>query len=448
MTGVQTCALPIYETRRCPAFPEEFAQDGDVEGEIVVLYKRVGPDLRHQFLFVDDPAAVLDEHDEQVERFGGNRKGAASALYGALPGVEPEITELVNALLCQRVIASHNFLIQLSAHFKYCSIAFWQYNVRRVSVFADRTRQFTPERIPKMIVPQKLLSSLALVLLTTSASAGPIVYVVTGNQQFGTVDLATGAFSQIGPDTPAGEDGLVPGLNGSLLTLTYSGNLDSINPATGIASLIGATGLADCSSFPVSPCGPTSANELAGLGGTIYATDISNNLYTVNPLTGAATLIGPTGIPVVPAIPGSTNPDGTFNAFDESLFSARGSLYATFDAIKINPSPFTVTTVISPDLYEINPTTGHATLIAPTALTIGAVVGVNGTLYAFNNMAGQVATLNLANGNTTAVSNFPPDGGLLVQGASPDTPEPASFALVGIGIAAVAVRRRRRDTQR
>ncbi len=285
-----------------------------------------------------------------------------------------------------------------------------------------------------MIVRQKLPSLLALILLTTSASAGPIVYVVTGNQQFGTVDLFSGAFSQIGPNTPEGEDGLVPGPNGSLLTLTFSGNLDSINPATGITSLVGATGLADCSNFPVSPCGPTSANYLAVLGGTIYATDISNNLYTVNPLTGAVTLIGPTGIPAVPAIPDSPNPDGTFNAFDESLFSAGGNLFATFDAIKINPSPFTVTPVISPALYEINPTTGHTTLIAPTALTIGAVVDVNGTFYAFNNMAGQVATLNLANGNTTAVSNFPPDGGLLVQGASPDAPEPASFVLVGIGI--------------
>jgi hypothetical protein len=293
-----------------------------------------------------------------------------------------------------------------------------------------------------MIARQKLLSSLALLLFTTSASAGPIVYVVTGNQQFGTVDLATGAFSQIGPNTPEGEDGLVPGPSGSLLTLTYSGNLDSINPATGITSLIGATGLADCSNFPVSPCGPTSANDLAVLGGKIYATDISNNLYTVNPLTGAATLIGHTGIPAVPAIPGSTNPDGTFNAFDESLFSAGGNLYATFDAITINPSPFTVTPVISPDLFEINPTTGHATLIAPTALTIGAVVGVNGTLYAFNNMAGQVATLNLANGNTTAVSNFPPDGGLLVQGASP-TPEPASFFLAAMAIGGMVVLRRR-----
>ena len=298
-----------------------------------------------------------------------------------------------------------------------------------------------------MIVRQTLLSSLALLMFTTSASAGSLVYVVTGNQQFGTVDLTTGAFSQIGPNTPEGEDGLVPGPNGSLLTLTYSGNLDSINPATGIASLIGATGLADCSNYPVSPCGPTSANELAALGGKIYATDIANNLYTVNPLTGAATLIGATGIPAVPAIPDSNNPDGTFNAFDESLFSAGGSLYATFDAITINPSPFTVTPVISPDLYKINAATGLATLIGPTALTIGAVVGVNGTFYAFNNMAGEVEALNLANGNTTPVSNFPPDGGLLVQGASP-TPEPASFVLVVIGIAVIAVGRRRRDTQR
>jgi len=205
--------------------------------------------------------------------------------------------------------------------------------------------------------------------------------------------------------------------------------------------------LADCSNYPVFPCGPTSANDLAALGGKIYATDISNNLYTVNPLTGAATLIGATGIPAVPANPGSANPDGSFNEFDESLFSAGGNLYATFDAITLNPSPFTVTPVISPDLYKVNPATGLATLIGPTALTIGAVVGVNGTFYAFNNMAGEVEALNLANGNTTPVSNFPPDGGLLVQGASP-TPEPASFVLVVIGVAVIAVGRRRRDIQR
>jgi MYXO-CTERM domain-containing protein len=299
-----------------------------------------------------------------------------------------------------------------------------------------------PERILKMMVRQKLLSSLALLLLTTPASAGVLTYVVTGNQQFGAVDLATGAFTQIGPNTPQEEAGLVPGPNGSLLTLTFSGDLDSINPATGLFSLIGATGLADCSNFPVSPCGPTSANDLAIYKGTIYATDISNNLYTVNPLTAATTLIGPTGIPAVPAIPDSGNSDGTFNAFDESLFSAGGNLYATFDAIKLDPSPFSVTPVISPALYEINPVTGRATFIATTALTIGAVVDVNGTSYAFNNMAGQVATLDLTNGNTTAISNFPPDGGLLVEGASP-TPEPASFFLAAIALGGILVLRRR-----
>jgi hypothetical protein len=293
-----------------------------------------------------------------------------------------------------------------------------------------------------MLTQQKLMVSVALVLFTVPASADTMVYVVNG-QQFGTVNLGTGAFQQSGPGTPEGADGLVPGPNGSLITLAFSGSLDSINPATGAVSVIGATGLADCST-PASPCGPTAANTLGRLGGTIYATDLNNDLYTVNPLTGAATLIGPTGIPAVPSRPDSTNPDGTFNAFDSTLFSAGGNLYATFDAITINPSPFTVTPVISPDLYQINPVTGHATLIGPTALTLGAAADVNGTVYAFIDMSSEVVTLNLANGNTSFVSNFDPAAGV-IDGAAP-VPEPASIGLAGIGIAAFIVCRRRRRT--
>ncbi|MGI8745388.1 MAG: hypothetical protein ACR2NN_23005, partial [Bryobacteraceae bacterium] len=135
----------------------------------------------------------------------------------------------------------------------------------------------------------KLMILLALILLSASADASPLVYVLTGSQQFGTVDLGTGAFHQIGPNTPEGSDGLAPGPNGSLLTLTFSGNLDSINTATGVTSVIGPTGLGDCIS-PASPCGPTSANNLVKFGGTLYATDLANNLYTVDPLTGGAKL--------------------------------------------------------------------------------------------------------------------------------------------------------------
>jgi hypothetical protein len=65
----------------------------------------------------------------------------------------------------------------------------------------------------------------------------------SGSGQSGTVDLGTGAFHPIGPETPPGSTGLVPGPNGSLLTLNVDGNLASINPATGVTSLIGSTGL-------------------------------------------------------------------------------------------------------------------------------------------------------------------------------------------------------------
>jgi hypothetical protein len=292
-----------------------------------------------------------------------------------------------------------------------------------------------------MLSQHKLVISLALALSTLPASAGTISYVTNGFQ-FGTVDLANGVFTPVGPGTPEGISGLAPGPNGSLLTLTYSGLLESINPATGVSAVIGPTGLADCS-LPTSPCGPTSANMLGGLGGKTYVTDFRNDLYIVNPLTGAATLIGPTGIPALPFIPLSNNPDGTFNAYDESLFSAGGNLYATFDAITVDPSTFTITPVISPDLYRIDPSTGHATLVAPTAL-LGAVVDVNGTVYAFEGATSQVLALNLANGGTTVVSGFDPAAGI-ITGASPAAaPEPASIVMAGLGIAAMVICKRRR----
>jgi hypothetical protein len=153
-------------------------------------------------------------------------------------------------------------------------------------------------------------------------------------------------------------------------------------------------------------------------------------------------------MPAVTFVPDATIPGGdTFDGFDESLFSAGGNLYATFDTINIEPNPFTVTPIISPDLYQINPLTGHATLIGPTTLTLGAAVNVDGAIYAFENMDSQVLALSVANGGTSFVSNFDPAAGI-IDGAAP-TPEPASIMLVGIGVAAAAiVRRRKRQTQK
>jgi hypothetical protein len=289
------------------------------------------------------------------------------------------------------------------------------------------------EGLSKMFTRQKLIVSLAL--LAVPASAGPVVYAVTTNfnnftGQFGTVDLTTGTFNQIGPATSDPLTGLAPAPNGKLLGMSASGNLDSVNPANGAISVIGATGLGGL------------AFELAALNGTVYATDLNSNLYTVNTTSGAASLIGPTGIPPCPSL---TNPA---DVSDETLFTDGGKLYATFDAINLTTSAI----VDSPELYQINPATGVATLVGPTALGLDAAVQVNGTVYgfAFGYAApNTVLSLNLANGNTTFVTDYvtsPVAGGVNafdIEGASP-TPEPASFALAGIGIAAIVVSRRRR----
>jgi hypothetical protein len=69
------------------------------------------------------------------------------------------------------------------------------------------------------------------------------------------------------------------------------GKLYSIDPQTGTASVVGVTGLGDCTT-PASPCGPNFAVMLGLLAGNYYALDFSQNLYSLDPVTGAAKLIG------------------------------------------------------------------------------------------------------------------------------------------------------------
>ncbi len=265
-----------------------------------------------------------------------------------------------------------------------------------------------------MLTQRTLFLLLSLSLFTASASADPLLYVVTINYnnftgQFGTMDPTTGAFNQIGGVTADPLDGLVQGPNGKLLSLSVSGNLDSINPATGAISVIGATGLGNL------------AFTTAELNGTVYATDLKNNLYTVSTTTGAATLIGPTGIPPCPSL---TNPA---DVSDEVLFTNGGKLYAAFDGINLT----SLAPVDSPELYQINTATGVATLVGPTALGLDAAAFENGTLYAFDfgyTGPNTVLSLNPSNGNTTFVTDYSLNG-FNVTGAAATTPEPESLKL-------------------
>jgi hypothetical protein len=244
-----------------------------------------------------------------------------------------------------------------------------------------------------MLLQRKFTGAVLCFLLSASACAAASVYALgasleTGNNQLGTIDITTGAFGPIGSEI-GGSMGLSCSPTGPLVTLAFDGNLNMINPATGVSTIIGPTGLGDCSS-PASPCGPNAVNTIGGLGGTLYATDLANNLYRVNSTTGAATLIGPSGIPALPFVPLSTNSDGTFNAYDETLFGANGRLYATFDAFTVNSSTFELGTVLIPDrLYQIDPATGLTTVVGPTDLNLAAVAFVDGTAYAFNGNTNQ-----------------------------------------------------------
>lgn len=266
---------------------------------------------------------------------------------------------------------------------------------------------------------------LLLIFLAASASASPRVYVVTGTQQFGIVDLTTGHFTPIGNGTPDALSNLV-WYKGNLLTVTLTGStigsLARINPATGEETIIGQTGLG----FNIFDFGTAR--------GKLFVTDLSNNTYSVDPGSGVATIIRATGIPPDPTIPFTFNSNGTFNLCDEGLYSAGGKLYATFDSfdIDLNQTPPTrAHGHVSPALYQIDPSTGEARWVANTDWQLTAIVAVQGKFYAFRGVFdgfdfgfdfpiahAEVVTLNLSNGKTINVTGVDPSIGIIL-GAVP-----------------------------
>jgi hypothetical protein len=275
--------------------------------------------------------------------------------------------------------------------------------------------------------------------------AGPIVYTLGNNSQFGTMDLATGAFTKIS-DTPPILQYLANGPNNNLLTMSFDGNLTSINPATGAVSVVGPTGFGDCS-------GPVAANlsncqlSFGQALGKYYATDFDNNLYTLNPLSGQAILVGKTGLPALTFLPGIPAADGSFGFYDENLFEASGKLYANFDTghfqPPVDPNSNPVTTQTSPSaLYQIDPVTGVATKVADTTFGQVTIANINGTIYSFVGPDSSIGTLDVTTGMTTVIGNSDENVGLVSGVAA--VPEPAAIALTccGIGLFALRIRKR------
>jgi len=270
------------------------------------------------------------------------------------------------------------------------------------------------------IATTALIFSLLLASFPASASAAPAVYVITASQQFGMVDLATGKFHSIGKGTPDALSNLVWWDDRTLLTLvttgSNAGSLAKINPVDGVETVIAQI------TFQGQPLG-FNAFDLGEVGGKLYLTDFSNNLYSVDPETGVATLIAATGMPPDPTAPFTFNADGTFNLCDEGLYNVGGKLYATFDSFDLDPAktpPPIAHVHVSPALYQIDPATGLATFVAETDLQLSALfVAGNGKFYAFRAVLdgfdavydfpiahAELVTLDLATGKTTKLTDI------------------------------------------
>jgi hypothetical protein len=194
-----------------------------------------------------------------------------------------------------------------------------------------------------------LATAAAAALMTLSAigaaRAAP-VYMETGDKTFGTIDLSTGAYTNIGSSSYLGTPIQLSGLGasgGDIYGGAYLGTaLYEVDTATGALSLIGNS---------------TENYELTGSTATgLYEFGADGNLYSINPANGAATLVGATGITL-----------GTW----DGMSSGGSQLYVSSGT----------------NLYLINTSTGAGTFIGSISpAEFGAMVNVGGTWWGGNDL--------------------------------------------------------------
>jgi len=266
-----------------------------------------------------------------------------------------------------------------------------------------------------------LIAGLLMALTAASASAGQI-YSVFYDNRFGTIDDTTGAFTQIGT-LPIAQSAGIAYDNGTLFAQNMQSKLIAVDPVSGLASIIGSSGL------QLSSVGFT-----GGLNG-LFEVDSMSNLYSINPGTGAATLVGATGLPA------------NNNSWDTSLSDDGTNLYFTAGAGGAIDK-----------LYEIDTTTGVATNLGSTGVSgIAGSAIVSGDLdlfqYHWNGSTDHIysAPLGLTNFTAGAVLETQiVDGGTTLGPSSvfnesqvTSTQEPMSLVLLGSGLIGLSLWGRR-----
>lgn len=244
-----------------------------------------------------------------------------------------------------------------------------------------------------------------LVLLTMSCFGADVnLWVDDANGEIGKVDVTTGAVTLVGNSGRILTD-IAFDPNGNLFGIDQT-NLYRINTTNGAATVVAALNPA----IPTvsSNIGLIPANSLVfGSTGTLYTA--TNQLYTVNPSTGADTRVGPLG--------------GTFISAGDLAF-VNGTLYLSDTQDR---------------LLSVDPTTGGATLVGNMGVAdvFGLATPDNATLYG---VAGtSVYLINPSNGSATLAVNFGGHGlaqafgeSFVSEAAPPAAvPEPSALVLFG-----------------
>jgi hypothetical protein len=267
----------------------------------------------------------------------------------------------------------------------------------------------------------------------TLGSGAPIAYVQTDQQQFGIVDLGTGAYSHRGNTAE-----VLVGLgiqNGTIYGVDALDRLVTIDPQTAATTVIGPTGIPGAD--PNGNVGAVPVFTSLTTGG-LFGFDWSNNLYSINSATGMASFVGATGIPA------RTGPFGSVAAAGDST-----ALYYIIEEIT---DPVTRTVVIPGSVYRIDPATGEAVLLPQgiPELPFPGAGFADGSLYLFRATLGgllppaEIWRVDPSSGALISVINQDPALGDVFGAVQAPIPEPGTLWLLAGGLVAFTIRCRSR----
>lgn len=250
-----------------------------------------------------------------------------------------------------------------------------------------------------------------------------------------------------------------------LYGITGSGNtassLYTVDPLTGSTTLIGPTGLSHLTSLDFDP----TSGVLYAVQSDLYGSG-DTNLVTLNTSTGAATIVGPTGAQIPDITIGSDgilrgwsecSPDPTCPYYDDPIVidKTNGAVTITLSDLGTeytgvaSESATSIFVKVIGDLYSVDVGTGNYTLLSNLGLSLNNILEnmPTGDLISGYRTGGgtQLYSIDATTYDVTSLA-YAPNVQFSALAYSVSVPEPATLALMGLGLAGIGAMRKRKVT--